>query len=79
MKTPVVTISRKAAWLLIVASAWTLYVWISRVINIAKQVQTTAFKSVHFVLAGISIAFAIAIARIAIRALRGPGDAAERI
>ncbi|MGH8976204.1 MAG: hypothetical protein ACRD0C_23690 [Acidimicrobiia bacterium] len=55
------------ARVLLAAAAWTLYVWISRVVILAGQEESAAFKVVHFVLAGISIAFALAIARIGLR------------
>lgn len=67
-----VTITRRAAWVLIVAAAWTIYIWVTRIYTIAGQNQTTSFKVVHYVLAGISLAFAAAIATIGIRAIRGP-------
>ncbi len=58
------------ARLLLAAAAWTLYVWISRVVILAGQDESTGFKVVHFVLAGISIGFAVAIGRIGLRHLR---------
>lgn len=67
-----VTITRRAAWVLIVAAAWTFYVWVTRIRIIAGQNQTTSFKVVHYILAGISLVFAAAIAAIGIRAVRGP-------
>lgn len=61
---------RKEGWILIAAALWTLYIWITRIYTIVKQDQTRAFKIAHFVLAGISIAFAFAIGRIGVRLLR---------
>ncbi len=58
------------ARVLLAAAAWTLYVWISRAVILAGQEESAAFKVVHFALAGISIAFAVAIARIGWRYLR---------
>ena len=66
-----VTITRRAAWVLIAAAVWTIYIWVTRVYTIAKQNQTTSFKVAHAVLAVISIAFAVAIGRIGVRAVRG--------
>ena len=69
------------ARVLLAAAAWTLYVWISRVVILAGQEESAAFKVVHFLLAGISIAFAVAIARIALRhrrASRATGARRER-
>jgi hypothetical protein len=62
--------SRRQAYLLIAACVWTLYVWISRIVIISGQDQSTGFKVVHGVLAAISIAFGLAIGRIGWRALR---------
>ena len=55
------------ARILLAAAAWTLYVWISRVVILAGQDESAGFKVVHFVLAGISVAFAVAIGRIGLR------------
>jgi hypothetical protein len=63
-------VSRRVAWFLIALSAWTLYVWITRVVIIAGQDQSTGFKVVHDVLAVISIAFGIGAGWLGIRALR---------
>ena len=60
------------ARILLAAAAWTLYVWISRVVILAGQDESVGFKVVHFVLAGISIVFALAIARIGLRHRRTP-------
>jgi hypothetical protein len=63
--------TRKASWLLVTAAAWTLYVWISRVVILAGQDESTGFKVVHFALAAVSIGFGIAVGVIGLRALRG--------
>ena len=62
--------SRRAAWVLVVACAWTLYVWVSRIFILAGQDNSTGFKVVHFTLAAISIAFGVAVGWIGLRALR---------
>jgi hypothetical protein len=62
--------SRKSAWLLVAAGAWTLYVWISRVVILTGQDESTGFKVVHLALASVSIAFGIAVGMIGLRALR---------
>ena len=42
-------------------SIWTTYVWTTRMWNIWRdRTRSTGFKTVHSVLAGISIAFALA-------------------
>ncbi len=62
--------SRRAAWVLIALCAWTLYVWITRVVIIAGQDQTMGFKVVHDVLAAISIAFGLGAGWVGFKALR---------
>jgi hypothetical protein len=62
--------NKRTAWVLIAASAWTLYVWISRVVILAGQDESTGFKVVHFALAAVSIGFGIAVGAIGWRALR---------
>jgi len=62
--------SRKVAWFLIALCAWTLYVWITRVVIISGQDQTMGFKVVHGVLAAISIAFGLGAGWIGVRRLR---------
>jgi hypothetical protein len=62
--------SRRAAWALIALCAWTLYVWISRIVIIAGQDQSTGFKVVHGILAAISIAFGLVAGRIGWSSLR---------
>ena len=54
-------LSRRAAWVLVAAGAWTLYVWITRIFIMAGQDESTGFKVVHGVLAVISIAFGLAV------------------
>jgi uncharacterized membrane protein (DUF485 family) len=63
-------VSRRVAWFLIALCAWTLYVWISRVVIIAGQDQSMGFKVVHDVLAAISIAFGLGAGYVGWRALR---------
>ena len=41
-------------------SIWTVYVWVTRMWNIARDDESFGFKAVHSVLAIISIAFAVA-------------------
>ncbi|MDQ1458000.1 MAG: hypothetical protein QOH28_3620 [Actinomycetota bacterium] len=63
-------VPRRVAWFLIALCAWTLYVWITRVVIIAGQDQTLGFKVVHDVLAAISIAFGLGAGFLGWRALR---------
>jgi hypothetical protein len=59
--------TKRESRVLLAAAAWTLYVWISRLVIMAGQDESTGFKVVHGVLALVSIAFAVAIARIGLR------------
>jgi hypothetical protein len=63
-------VSRRVAWFLVALCAWTLYVWITRVVIIAGQDQSTGFKVVHDVLAVISIAFGLGAGYLGIKTLR---------
>jgi hypothetical protein len=63
-------VPRRVAWFLIALCAWTLYVWITRVVIIAGQDQTLGFKVVHDALAAISIAFGLGAGFLGWRALR---------
>jgi hypothetical protein len=63
-------VPRRVAWFLIALCAWTLYVWITRVVIIAGQDQTLGFKVVHDVLAAISIAFGLGAGFLGWRSLR---------
>jgi hypothetical protein len=61
---------------LLVAAAWTLYVWVTRMWNIARDPDhEIGFKVVHGVLAVVSIAFAIALAVIGLRMRREAAEA----
>ncbi len=62
--------TRRQIHILLAASVWTLYVWISRLFIMAGQDTSTGFKVVHFVLAGVSIAFGLAVGWIAWSARR---------
>ena len=63
-------VSRRVAWFLIALCAWTLYVWITRVVIITGQDQTMGFKVVHDVLAAISCAFGLGAGYVGYKALR---------
>lgn len=62
--------SRGQSRLLLAAAGWTLYVWVTRVFILAGQDASTAFKVAHFTLAGISIAFGLAVGWIGLSHLR---------
>ena len=65
--------SRRAAWTLIAAGAWTLWVWATFMWIIGHQDHPMGFKVVHGIIAVGSIAFGIAAARIGYRALKPAG------
>lgn len=62
--------TRRESKILLAAAAWTLYVWISRLVIMAGQDESTGFKVVHGILALVSIAFALAIGRTGWRYMR---------
>jgi hypothetical protein len=64
------TLTRRQVRILLAAAAWTLYVWISRIVIMAGQDESTGFKVVHLVLALVSIGFALAIGKIGLEAHR---------
>jgi hypothetical protein len=64
-------LSRRQAWLLVGAAAWTWYVWTTRIWNILQDpAHSTAFKAVHGALAVVSLALLTPVGLIGIRALR---------
>jgi hypothetical protein len=63
-------VSKRVAWFLIALCAWTLYVWITRVVIITGQDQSMGFKVVHDILAVISCAFGLGAGYVGVRALR---------
>jgi hypothetical protein len=68
--------TRRQANFLILACAWTVYVWISFIVIQSRQHDTSVgFKVVHGVLAVISIGFGLAIGRMGWRARRTSSDA----
>lgn len=66
---------RSHAYLLLVAAAWSVFVWVSFVViqlhSADPSDRTLGFRAVHFTLAGISILFAVAVARVGWIHLRG--------
>jgi hypothetical protein len=68
-------VTRTQARILMASAAWTLYIWVSRIFILAGQNdRSTGFKVVHFVLAAVSIAFALAVGWIGFSARRAPRD-----
>jgi hypothetical protein len=63
--------TRTRANVLLAAAAWTLYVWITRMWNIARDPEHDfGFKAVHGALAVVSVAFAVALGVIGLRMRR---------
>jgi hypothetical protein len=63
-------VSRRVSILLLAAGGWTLFVWITRLVNMAGEDRSAGFYVVHGALAVISIGFGLAIGVIGWRALR---------
>ena len=64
---------RSYAWVLVAAAAWSLWVWTIFVFNQVRSPdpdETLGFKIVHFTLAGVSMAFALAVGAIGVGWLR---------
>ena len=59
-------------------SIWTVYVWVTRMWNIARDDQSFGFKAVHTTPAVISVAFAVAgwivVSRVRRRQLAGEAE-----
>lgn len=62
--------SRRAAWVLIALFAWTVYVWGTRMWNMAGEDHSVGFVVVHAVIAAVSVAFGAAAGWIGFRRLR---------
>ena len=62
--------TRRVSILLLAAGGWTLFIWVSRLVNMAGEDRSAGFFVVHGALAVISIAFGIAIGVVGWRALR---------
>jgi hypothetical protein len=64
-------VSRRDGLIVRAAAVWTVWVWGTRIWNIVRDEERDfAFKAVHMVLAVVSVAFAVAIWRVASRARR---------
>jgi hypothetical protein len=59
-------VTRRDALVLRAAAAWTLWVWATRIWNIwGEEAHSFGFKAIHTALAAVSVAFAVAIWRVA--------------
>jgi hypothetical protein len=63
-------VTRRVAVLLLAAGAWTLFVWVTRLVNMAGEDRSAGFYVVHGALAVISIAFGVALGVVGWKALR---------
>ena len=69
--------SRTRSSLLLAAAAWTIWVWSTRIWNILNDpAHDTSFKTVHSLLALVSIAFGVALGVVGLR-MRREGRASE--
>jgi hypothetical protein len=74
---------RARSTLLLAASAWTIWIWVTRIWNIlGDAAHDAAFKAVHSLLALVSVAFGVALAVLGLRMRREerlrPGRPADR-
>jgi hypothetical protein len=63
-------VTRRVSILLLAAGGWTLFVWITRLVNMAGEDRSAGFYVVHGALALISIAFGVALGVIGWKGLR---------
>ena len=62
---------RARSTLLLAAAAWTIWVWVTRIWNIlGDPAHDAAFKTVHSLLALVSVAFGIALGLLGLRMRR---------
>ena len=62
--------SRRVSILLLAAGGWTLFVWVTRLVNMAGEDRSAGFYVVHGALAVISIGFGVTVAVLGLKALR---------
>ncbi|MGH2720831.1 MAG: hypothetical protein ACRDJO_04405 [Actinomycetota bacterium] len=68
-------LTRRQAWLMVVAAGWTWYIWLARIWNIVSEpAHSVPFKAVHSALALVSVVLLTPIGVIGIRALRSGSD-----
>jgi hypothetical protein len=63
-------VSRRVSILLLAAGGWTLFVWVTRLVNMAGEDRSAGFYVVHSALAVISIGFGVAVGIVGLKALR---------
>jgi small neutral amino acid transporter SnatA (MarC family) len=74
---------RSRSTLLLAAAAWTIWIWATRIWNIVGDpAHDAAFKTVHSLLALVSVAFGVALGVLGLRMLHeqrsSPGSDRER-
>ena len=62
--------TRRVSILLLAAGGWTLFIWITRLVNMAGEDRSAGFYAVHGVLAAVSIGFGLAVGVVGWKALR---------
>jgi hypothetical protein len=63
-------VTRRVSILLLAAGGWTLFIWVTRLVNMAGEDRSAGFFIVHGALAVISIAFGVALGVVGWRGLR---------
>jgi hypothetical protein len=63
-------VTRRVSILLLAAGGWTLFIWITRLVNMAGEDRSAGFYAVHGVLAAVSIGFGLAVGVVGWKALR---------
>jgi NADH:ubiquinone oxidoreductase subunit 2 (subunit N) len=63
-------VTTRVSVLLLAAGGWTLFVWVTRLFNMAGEDRSAGFYVVHGALAVISIAFGVALGVIGWKGLR---------
>ena len=62
--------TRRVSILLLAAGGWTLFIWVTRLVNMAGEDRSAGFYVVHGTLAVVSIAFGVALGVVGWRGLR---------
>ena len=62
--------TRRVSILLLAAGGWTLFVWVTRLVNMAGEDRSAGFYVVHGALAVISIGVGVAVGVVGWKALR---------
>ena len=60
------------------AAAWTAFVWITRLVNLAGDDRSASFVTVHVVIASVSLALAVPVGIVRWRLLRNESGAGGR-